>query len=160
MDQVASPPPAAAEREALDARANAVAPNGNRLADEAITAWRVVSMEEAVRVLGGQIRLIDGLTPNRIEVGPGTAVAGADPGLQVVRVVYADGAVTLDEQRPAPGDQRPEGSCGVRGGWPSAPRPAGSSAATSASSSPAASRWIRCGRSAPGCARAAGVPPR
>jgi anti-sigma factor RsiW len=101
VDQVAAPPPAAADRQALDARANAVAPSDSRLADEAITAWRVVAMEEAVRVLGGQIRLIDGLTPSRIEIGPGTAVAGADPGLQVVRVVYAGGAVMLDQQRPA-----------------------------------------------------------
>ena len=101
-DRVAAAPPAAAEREAPDARANQAAPNDNRLADEAVKAWRVASMEEGVRVLGGQIRLIDGLTPNRIEVGPGTAVAGADPGVQVVRVVYAGGAVVLDEQRPAP----------------------------------------------------------
>ncbi len=101
-DRVAAAPPAAAEREALDARANQAAANENRLADEAVTPWRVASMEEAVRVLGGQIRLIDGFTPNRIEVGPGTAVAGADPGLQVVRVVYAGGMVVLDEQRPAP----------------------------------------------------------
>ena len=102
LGQVASPPPAAAERDALDARANEAVAKDNRLADEAVTAWRVVSMEEAVRVLGGQIRLIDGLAPSRIEIGPGTAVAGADPGLQVIRVVYAGGTVILDEQRPAP----------------------------------------------------------
>lgn len=102
LDRAAAAPPAAAEREALDARANEATPNANRLADETATTWRVASMEEAVRVLGGQIRLIDGLTPNRIEVGPGTAVAGAEPSLQVVRVVYAGGAIMLDEQRPAP----------------------------------------------------------
>jgi hypothetical protein len=54
-----------------------------------------------VRLLGGQIRLIDGLAPDRTETGPGTAVAGADPAVAVVRVVYASGTVTLDEQRSA-----------------------------------------------------------
>lgn len=95
-------PPAAAEREAPAARANAAAAADSRLADEAVTEWHVGSMEEAVRVLGGQIRLIDGLAPNRIELGPGTAVPGADPDLRVVRVVYAGGGVMLDQQRPAP----------------------------------------------------------
>lgn len=56
-------------------------------------------MEEAVRILGGQIRLIDGLSPERVETGPGTAVAGADPAAAVVRVVYSGGAIVLDEQR-------------------------------------------------------------
>ena len=65
-------------------------------------AWRVIAMEEGVQMLGGQIRLIDGLTPDRVETGPGTAVAGADPALPVVRVVYGAGAVALDEQRPTP----------------------------------------------------------
>ncbi len=101
--EVAAPPPrmqAPAEREARDARSEAVAPRGARLADESATVWRVISMDEAVRVLGGQIRLIDGLTPDRVETGPGTAVAGADPQVALVRVVYAAGAVILDEQRP------------------------------------------------------------
>ncbi|MEZ4414072.1 MAG: zf-HC2 domain-containing protein [Gemmatimonadales bacterium] len=69
-------------------------------ADQAVSRWRVISMEEAVRLLGGQLRLIDGLTPDRVETGPGTAVAGADPALPLVRVVYAAGAVILDQQRP------------------------------------------------------------
>ena len=51
-------------------------------------------------MLGGQIRLIDGLTPDRVESGPGTAVAGADPALPLVRIVYAAGGVILEEQRP------------------------------------------------------------
>ncbi len=58
-------------------------------------------MEEGVRLLGGQIRLIDGLAPERVETGPGTAVPGADPSLPLVRVIYASGSVILDEQRPA-----------------------------------------------------------
>lgn len=72
-----------------------------RTAEEPVSAWRVISMEEGVRMLGGQIRLIDGLSVDRVETGPGTAVPGADPAVAVVRVVYASGTVTLDEQRPA-----------------------------------------------------------
>jgi anti-sigma factor RsiW len=61
--------------------------------------WRVIALEEAVRILDGQVRLIDGLTLERVETGPGTAVAGADPTTAVVRVVYASGTIILDEQR-------------------------------------------------------------
>ncbi len=75
-------------------------------ADEPAAAWRVISMEEGVRLLGGQIRLIDGLAAERVETGPGTAVAGADPAVAVVRVIYASGAVTLDEQRSATASRR------------------------------------------------------
>jgi hypothetical protein len=67
--------------------------------DEPVTGWRVVALEEAVRILDGQVRLIDGLSPERVETGPGTAVAGADPTAAVVRVVYASGTIVLDEQR-------------------------------------------------------------
>ena len=90
-----------AERDLLDARANEVAAKAARQVDEPAAAWRVVSMEEGVRLLGGQIRLIDGLAPDRVETGPGTAVSGADPSLPLVRVIYASGSVTLDQQRPA-----------------------------------------------------------
>jgi anti-sigma factor RsiW len=96
----ATPPPPAAGRELQDARANELPMKAARQADEPTSAWRVISMEEAVRMLGGQIRLIDGLTPDRVESGPGTAVAGADPALPLVRIVYAAGGVILDEQRP------------------------------------------------------------
>ena len=81
--------------------ANEVAAKAARQVDEPAAAWRVVSMEEGVRLLGGQIRLIDGLSPERVETGPGTAVPGADPSLPLVRVIYASGSVTLDQQRPA-----------------------------------------------------------
>ena len=54
-----------------------------------------------MRLLDGQIRLIDGLAPERVETGPGTAVSGADPALPLVRVIYASGTVILDQQRPA-----------------------------------------------------------
>ncbi len=90
----------AAERELQDARTNEVAAKAARQEDEPAAVWRVISMEEGVRLLGGQIRLIDGLTPERVETGPGTAVPGADPSLPLVRVIYASGSVTLDQQRP------------------------------------------------------------
>lgn len=96
-----SPPaPQAAEREIQDARANEAVAKAARQVDEPIVAWRVISMEEGVRLLGGQIRLIDGLSPERVETGPGTAVPGADPSRPLVRVIYASGSVTLDQQRP------------------------------------------------------------
>jgi len=115
----AAPPPAApnaameredrASRDAAAPAANAVAAKtaaeppselaaaGGRA--EPVSGWRVIALEEAVRILGGQIRLIDGLSPERVETGPGTAVAGADPAAPVVRVVYTSGAIILDEQR-------------------------------------------------------------
>jgi len=93
--------PAIANRAERAAQPEALAAPLARTSDEAaIGRWRVISMEEAVRLLGGQLRLIDGLTPDRVETGPGTAVAGADPALPLVRVVYESGAVVLDQQRP------------------------------------------------------------
>jgi hypothetical protein len=86
----------------------------------------VIALEEGVRILDGQIRLIDGLAPERVESGPGTAVTGADPTAAVVRVVYASGTIILDEQRvgpPAAGGRleaaRPAqaGSVGPMPGW-------------------------------------------
>ncbi len=70
-----------------------------RARNDQVGGWRVIALEEAVRILDGQVRLIDGLTPERVETGPGTAVAGADPTTAVVRVVYASGTIILDEQR-------------------------------------------------------------
>lgn len=98
--KVAAPPPRAAEPSLKDNRADQAALGAARLADEAGPTWRVISMEEGVRLLDGQIRLIDGMTPERVESGPGTLVPGADPGQALVRVVYAAGNVVLDQQRP------------------------------------------------------------
>lgn len=67
-------------------------------------AFRRVPMEEGVRILGGTIRLIDGLTPERVETGSGQLVAGARPGLSVVRVIYLDPPrreIWLDQQHGA-----------------------------------------------------------
>lgn len=94
-------PAPATERAIQDARANEVRANAARTPEAPATAWRVISMEEGVRLLDGQIRLIDGLAPERVETGPGTAVSGADPALPLVRVIYASGTVILDQQRPA-----------------------------------------------------------
>jgi hypothetical protein len=72
-----------------------------------------ITMDQAVDLLGGSIQLIDGLTPQRVEVLAGVDVVGADPSRQVVRVYYEEpnlGLVTLDQQRPGPSfdARRPE----------------------------------------------------
>ena len=61
--------------------------------------WRAVTMEQAVQVLGGAVRLVDGLTPEQFQAGPGTLVPGGDPTREVVRVVYAGGGIVLNQQR-------------------------------------------------------------
>lgn len=68
-------------------------------------APRRITMDEAVAHLGGTIRLIDGLAPQRVELLAGVDVPGADPAREVVRVYYEEpdlGLVTLDQQRPGP----------------------------------------------------------
>ena len=78
----------------------------------AANGFRTVTLEEAVSRLRGAIRLVDGVPIERVMVGPGSLVAGADSGRDVVRVtIVADGApVVLDQQRldpptaSAPGD--------------------------------------------------------
>lgn len=67
-----------------------------------VVAFHQVAMEEAVRTLGGTIRLLDGLKPQRVLTGPGTLVPGASADLPVVRVVYDDPPgreLWLDQQR-------------------------------------------------------------
>lgn len=84
--------------------AAAPVPAGRR--DRAAEAFRATPMEAAVRILGGSIRLVDGMTPTRVMVGPGLLVRGADPGLEIVRVVYDDPPgreLWLDQQRPRTG---------------------------------------------------------
>jgi hypothetical protein len=63
--------------------------------------FRKVPMEEAVSTLGGTIRLIGGLTPERVETVGGQLVTGARPDLPVVRVIYVDPPrreIWLDQQ--------------------------------------------------------------
>jgi hypothetical protein len=70
-----------------------------------VQAPRRITLDEAVNQLGGSIRLIDGLAPQRVELLSGVDVPGADPDRQVVRVYYEEpdlGLITLDQQRPAP----------------------------------------------------------
>jgi anti-sigma factor RsiW len=91
---------AAAEPAAANAtQAKVASAETERARNDQVGGWRVIALEEAVRILDGQVRLIDGLTPERVETGPGTAVAGADPTAAVVRLVYASGTIVLDEQR-------------------------------------------------------------
>jgi anti-sigma factor RsiW len=72
----------------------------NRLTD---MGFQPVTMERAVRILGGTIRLLDGLEPERVLTGPGSLLLGAEPGTPVVRIVYEDPPgreLWLDQQRP------------------------------------------------------------
>jgi hypothetical protein len=123
LAQAAAPTPAgaaAAARE-LDARGNlgllarkSVAPSAAAAVAESAPAdelsqrrdagFRRVEMEEAVRVLSGSIRLVDGLQPERVLIASGALIRGADPALPLVRVVYDDPPgreMWLDMQRPA-----------------------------------------------------------
>lgn len=109
VDAAAPAPPAAAPapRESALGRtsafgAAAAAPTARQ--DGAAGGFQTTPMEGAVRILGGSIRLVDGMTPIRVQVGPGRLVPGADPGLEIVRVVYYDPPgreLWLDQQRPA-----------------------------------------------------------
>ncbi len=68
--------------------------------------FRAVGAREASLRLGGRLRMVAGLEPDHIEVGPATAVPGAQAGLDVVRVVYrtADGGRILVDQQLIPAD--------------------------------------------------------
>jgi len=64
--------------------------------------FRPISLEEAVRRLGGNIRLVDGMVPSRILAETGAA---ADSALGLVRVVYGsppDPEIWLDQWRSGP----------------------------------------------------------
>lgn len=95
---VALSPPASKQ---ADAQPQAPAQPTQQLREEArsyarllgqVEPARVITMEEAVRVLGGSIRLVDSLTPVRVEL------TGAD---STVRVVYVTAGVEvwLDQRR-------------------------------------------------------------
>lgn len=116
-DQVAAgPPPAApapaaaapaaptpsAEAMALKARRNEAVASADLAARGylAPALFRAVAMEEAVRILGGSIRLIDGMTPTRVLTGNPT-------GITLVRVVYEDPPgreLWLDQSRAVPSE--------------------------------------------------------
>jgi hypothetical protein len=69
-------------------------------------SFRNVVQTEAARRLGGSLRMMQGVTPDHIEVGPAAAVPGALSGLAVVRVVYRtpDGGRMLLDQQLIPAD--------------------------------------------------------
>ncbi len=71
-------------------------------------SFRQVSMEEAVRILGGTIRLLDGLEPQRVLSGPDAPGGGRSP--TMVRVIYEDPPgreLWLDQQRAGARDEGP-----------------------------------------------------
>ncbi|MBK8002907.1 MAG: zf-HC2 domain-containing protein [Gemmatimonadetes bacterium] len=75
--------------------------------DAAVSPARSVSLEQAIRVLGGSIRLVDGMTPVAVRTIPGRGVPGAEPDAVVVRIVYLDPPgreLWLDQQRPGPAE--------------------------------------------------------
>lgn len=66
-----------------------------------LATFRRVTLEEAVRRLGGPIRQLEGLQPVKVEAGPGHMVPGADPNHDVIRVTYVDAnnsPFVLDQQ--------------------------------------------------------------
>ena len=106
MGGVAAPAPAAAAppEGAPLARRAAPAAATARAAEAAATTFQRITMDDAVRRLSGSIRLIDGLQPGSVEVGPGRLVPGAAPDREVIRVHYMDETgrpLVLDQQ---PGD--------------------------------------------------------
>lgn len=63
--------------------------------------FRSVQRVEAARRLGGAVRGVAGLVPDHYEIGPASAVPGAQRNIDVVRVVYRvgnGGRLTLDQQ--------------------------------------------------------------
>jgi hypothetical protein len=68
--------------------------------------FRAVPVAEATQRLGGPLRLLRGLDPDHVEVGPASAVPGAQAGLNVIRVVYRapDGGRMLLDQQLIPAD--------------------------------------------------------
>ena len=60
--------------------------------------FRPVEIAEAERALDGPVRMVDGWTPVRIELGAGGTVPGADSTQPVIRVVYLEGRLLLDQQ--------------------------------------------------------------
>jgi len=61
-----------------------------------------VPLDTAVAHLSGSVRLIDGMDPARVEIGPANLVSGAAAGLDVVRLIYVGPRgvrIVLDQQR-------------------------------------------------------------
>jgi len=90
----AATPPAAAPTAALSGSARAATADLERQSTaksrESQPGFQEISLDQAVRALGGAVRLLDGFTPIRAEAGPPAAISNAIGGLQLVRIVYED----------------------------------------------------------------------
>lgn len=95
----AGPAPAAAARAAL------AAPPA-RL--QAHPAFRLSNVDAGATRLSGTMRTLEGMIVENVKIGPGALVPGAQPGRDVVRIVYTDPQgrrLQLDQQRlPTPHD--------------------------------------------------------
>lgn len=111
----ATPPGVAAGAAPVPARKNdapttatprpAVPSIGGRANPAVSPRFQTVGLPEASRRVGGPVRSLTGMTVDRIEVGPGSAVPGARPGLEVIRMIYSTpdgGRLLLDQQRIPP----------------------------------------------------------
>jgi len=69
-------------------------------------SFRSIRLADAARQLGGRVRQLRGMEPDHVEIGPASAVFGAQANLDVVRVVYraADGSRILLDQQLIPAD--------------------------------------------------------
>jgi hypothetical protein len=102
------PPPAPA-RTATKSPAPAASLGASPPPDASVTmpGFRRVALGEASRRLDGGIRFLSNMNPDHVEVGPGSAVPGAQAQLEVVRVVYnaPDGSRILLDQQRIPADE-------------------------------------------------------
>lgn len=117
---VRSNPPAAALA-ADPVQARAAEPPGRRDIALRTNLYRVVSLEQAVQILGGTVKLVDGLTPTGVGIRP-PQLPGEDRGLEVVRITYLDPPgrqLWLDQQRsprPSEGPAAPAAAGGILAG--------------------------------------------
>ena len=61
-----------------------------------------MTLGDAIQALGGDVRLLQGITPDRVELVPSGQVSGAVSGVPVVRITYSEpagGTILLEEQR-------------------------------------------------------------
>lgn len=109
-DRAAAPAPAPAPRDPLGSATGAPTtpeePGPPTPSLSISPRFKLASTSEAVRRLGGRLRLLTGLEPDHLEIGPANAVPGAQSGLDVIRVVYrtADGGRILVDQQLIPAD--------------------------------------------------------
>jgi hypothetical protein len=102
--------PSAASRAAQPAPAPPPAPP---TLEQRAQIYLRIGLDEASRQLGGPAHVIEGLSPLFMGLVQGTAVAGADAGRPVVRVVYQDSQgrlILLDQQRLRSGQSGPPAS--------------------------------------------------